>query len=226
MKNILFIILLFLIIGTSSCSKMSNQLNENKNSDLKSSGVAEYTKVNLTSTSGIVVKFTESNLFSSILSSISTTPLLDSSYMLSFDTQNIDVLHVPVIIDQNYSKSLLALYAPEYDTITEALILEKTIYNDSTVLKYYYPNGELAVSGTLNSSNHVVNFVSNNNPIYEPIGGMDCFVNCLQHQIEICYNDTACVILCMLLPEDCVAAWCLICVAECTYGYLNGGGNS
>jgi hypothetical protein len=217
-------ILLFALISFSlvwvSCSKDSqvDVVNDDIYSSGKSSPESEsYTVVSVTEDSTIVSEFIETELYDSIVSTTNSSPQLDSAYKLVFDTTALEVLTIPISDTDSTSRSIYCVYHPDSNIFLGAFIFDVWIrdIDSSTRVKLSYPNGEPAISVVADNSNHIISVSSNQNPIYEPVGGMDCIINCFEAAMSACMDDFWCAIECALCFEYCVAAITISCTYHC-----------
>jgi len=226
------IILIFLCIGLISCTKSNKQdlesiQNSSDNTFFKDSfETKDYTIVSLNANSPIVSQYLSTSVYDTIISTVSSIPIFNSSYKQVFTNPNIELLYLPITSSPRAEKSVLAVYITDSTKFVESYIIEKTFYTDSTVLNYFYPNGELAVRVTLDSSNHAISLYSNENPLYLPVGGTDCIIDCVSMLWNACMQDTLCQIECAIMIDYCLGAMLITCTYECLVNHQVIGGTT
>ncbi|MCF6342602.1 MAG: hypothetical protein L3J31_07345 [Bacteroidales bacterium] len=151
-RSILLLLLFNLSTAWFSCKKTPKRINGNDeaieySSNLKAELAQEnFTIVSVNEDSAIVSTFIATSLYDSIVSTTNSSPVLGSSEKQVFDTTSIELLYIPISENDTMKKSIISVFIADSNKFSEAYILEEISYDTTFYLKYYFPNGELALS--------------------------------------------------------------------------------
>lgn len=216
--GLLIIALLSFSIGWESCSKEQPKVQVLNHPILKGSQEADSSFIiPVTRDSVIVAKFIETDFFDSVIAHTYINPQLDESEKLVFAAKpQIQGLFVPLTRTDSSYKKIWGGYLPDSSRFAFALIVEViNRVNGNTCLNYFYLNNEWAVSIVLDNRYHPIEYAKNPNPVYQPSGGLDCWLDCMYIKQHECQQDWYCYISCILTPEACIMAWTLDCLLIC-----------